>query len=159
MISALLPSGCFFAGKCHSPCFLIGSSVIKFAIESILLGRPCGNPSLSGPNFTTNMSPFPQSTKVDWLAVEFSRQQKDFAQILELVMWIRAIWFVVGAHVSIHSCDFTNGNFQGQETDRILLCRIPVEGIRELGVASRAILASRVPVCGTTDAGRGCDFD
>ena len=59
----------------------------------------------------------------------------------------------VGAHVSIHSCDFTNGNFQGQETDRISLYRIPVEGIREVGVASGAILASRVPVYGTPDEG------
>ena len=101
------------------------------------------------------MTLFLQNTKVDWLAVEISRHQKDFAQIFELVMWIRAMWFVVGAHVSIHSCDFTNGYFQGQETDRILLYRIPVEGIRELGVASGAIVASRVPVYGTTDAGRG----
>ena len=30
------------------------------------------------------------------------------------------------AHVSIHSCDFTNGYFQEQEIDRILLNRIPV---------------------------------
>ena len=29
------------------------------------------------------------------------------------------------AHVSIHSCDFTNGYFQGQKIDRILLYRIP----------------------------------
>ena len=99
------------------------------------------------------MTLFPQSTRVDWLAVEISRLQKDFPQILELVMWIRAIWFAVGAHVSIHSFDFTNGYFQGQELDRILLCRIPVEGIRELGVASGAILASRVPVYGTPDEG------
>ena len=32
------------------------------------------------------------------LAVETSRQQKDFAKILQLVMWIRTISFVVGAH-------------------------------------------------------------
>ena len=152
MISALLPSGDFFAGKCHSHCFSIGSSVINFATESILSGRPRGNPSLSGPNFMTIMSLFPQSTRVDWLAVEISRQEKDFAQILELVMWIRAIWFVVGSHVSIHSCDFTNGFL---EIDRILPYRIPVEGIREVGVSSGAILASPVPVYGTTDAGRG----
>ena len=103
----------------------------------------------------TIMPLFPQSTNVDWLAVEISRLQKDFPQILELVMWIRASWFVVGAHVSIHSCDFTNGYFQGQETDRILLYRIPAEGIWEVGVASGAIVASRVPVYGATNAGRG----
>ena len=129
--------------------------MINFATESILSGLPCGNPSLSGPNFITIMTLFPQSTRVDWLAVEISRLQKDFPQILELVMWIRATRFVVGAHVSIHSCDFTNGYFQGEEIDRILLYRIPVEGIRELGVASGAIVASRVPVYGATNAGRG----
>ena len=31
------------------------------------------------------------------------------------------------AHVSTHSCVFTNGHFEGQEIDRILLCRIPTE--------------------------------
>ena len=45
------------------------------------------------------MSLFPQSTRVDWLAVEISRQQKDFAKILQLVMWIRTISFAVGAHM------------------------------------------------------------
>ena len=57
------------------------------------------------------MSLFLQSTIVDWLAVEMWRQQKDSAQILHLVMWIRTILFAVGAHkvVSSHSCDFTNG--------------------------------------------------
>ena len=45
------------------------------------------------------------------------------------------------ARVFIHSCDFTNGYFQGQEIDRILLYRIPAEGIPE-GVAGGEILAS-----------------
>ena len=58
------------------------------------------------------------------------------------------------AHVSIHACDFTNGYFQGQEIDRILLYRIPAEGIPEEGIAGGAILASRVPSYGTKDAGR-----
>ena len=44
------------------------------------------------------------------------------------------------AHVSIHSCDFTNGYFQGQEIDRQLLYPIPKEG-----VTIGAILASRLP--------------
>ena len=59
------------------------------------------------------------------------------------------------AHVSIHFCDFTNGYFQGQEIYRILLYRIPAEGIPEKGIAGGEILASRVPVYGTKDAGRG----
>ena len=50
------------------------------------------------------------------------------------------------AHVSSHSCDFTNGHFQGQEIDRILLYRVPAEGIPEEGIAGGEILASRVPV-------------
>ena len=62
------------------------------------------------------------------------------------------------AHVSIHSCDFTNGSFQGQEIDRILLYLIPAEGIPEEGIAGGDILASRVPIYGTKDAGRGLWF-
>ena len=59
------------------------------------------------------------------------------------------------AHVSTHACDFTIGYFQGQEIDRILLYRIPAEGIPEEGIAGGEILASRVLVHGTKDAGRG----
>ena len=39
---------------------------------------------------------FLQSTRVDWLIAETSRRQKDFAQILQLAMWIRTILFAVG---------------------------------------------------------------
>ena len=59
------------------------------------------------------------------------------------------------AHVSIHACDFTNGHFQGQDIDRVLLYRNPAERFAEEGIAGEEILASRVPVYGTTDAGRG----
>ena len=59
------------------------------------------------------------------------------------------------AHVSIHSCDFTNGYFQRQETDRILLYRIPAGGIPEEGIAGEDILGSRVLAFGTEGAGRG----
>ena len=59
------------------------------------------------------------------------------------------------AHDSMHSCDFTIGYFQGQEIDRILLYRIPAEGIPEEGITGGNFLASRVPVHGTKDAGRG----
>ena len=51
------------------------------------------------------------------------------------------------AHVSIHSCEFTNGYSQEQEIDRILLYRIPKEG-----VTSGAIWVSRLPIYGTTGA-------
>ena len=43
------------------------------------------------------------------------------------------------AHVSTHSCDFTNGYFQGPEIDRILLYRIPAEGIPEERIAGGVI--------------------
>ena len=59
------------------------------------------------------------------------------------------------AHVTIHSFDFANGYFQRQETDRILLYRIPAEGIPEEGIAGGKIWASRVPAYGTEGAGRG----
>ena len=59
------------------------------------------------------------------------------------------------AHVFIRECDFTNGYFQEQETDGILLHRIPAEGVPQEGIAGEAILASHVPVSGNEDAGRG----
>ena len=59
------------------------------------------------------------------------------------------------AHVSIQACDFTNEYFQGQEIGRISVCRIPAEGIPQEGIAGGASLASRVPVYGTKDVGRG----
>ena len=43
------------------------------------------------------------------------------------------------AHVPMHSCDFTNGHFQVQEIDRILLYRVPAEGIPEEGIARKPI--------------------
>ena len=48
----------------------------------------------------------------------------------------------------------TNGYFQGQGIDRILLYRILAEGIPE-GVVGGSSLAARVLICGTKDAGRG----
>ena len=93
-------------------------------------------------------------SRVDWLVAEASRRQKDFAQILQLVDVdshnIVCSW-CAQAHVSIHSCDFTNGYFQGQEIDRILLYRIPAEGIPEKRIAGGESLASRVPVYGAAN--------
>ena len=74
------------------------------------------------------MSPFPQTTRVDWIAVETSRRRQDFAQILQLAMWICKISFVDGAlrptspliHVRFY------------ESIGILLCRSPTEGIPEV---------------------------
>ena len=44
---------------------------------------------------------------------------------------------------------------QGKENDRIILYRIPKGGIPEEGVEEGAVLAARVPIYGTKDAGRG----
>ena len=98
-----------------------------------------------------------QSTRVDWLVAETSRRQKDFAQIPPAgdvdshnIVSSRC----AQARVLLRSCDFTNGYCQGQEIYRILLYRIPAAGIPEEGIAGGEILASRVPVYGTKDAGR-----
>ena len=74
-----------------------------------------------------------------------------------MVMWIRS--WCEQAHVSIHLCDFTNGYFQGQEIYRIMLCRIPAEGIPEEGIAGGEILASRVPVTVRKMQEEDCGFD
>ena len=59
-------------------------------------------------------------------------KQKDSAQILQLdVDSHNVVCRCAQAHVSTHSCDFSNGYFQGQEFDRILLCCVAVEGILE----------------------------
>ena len=101
---------------------------------------------------------FLQSTRVDWLVAEISRQRRDFAQILQLVMWIRTILFAVGVHrlmfPTTRAISRTD-TFQGQEVNRILLYKIPAQGIPEEGSTGGEILASRLPVYGTKDAGRG----
>ena len=104
------------------------------------------------------MSLFPQSTGVDWLPVETSRQQKDFAQILQLVMCIRTISFVVGAHRPTSPFSLAilrTDTSKGKQLIEILLYRITAEGIPEEGIAGGEIWASRVPVYGTKEAGRG----
>ena len=104
------------------------------------------------------MSLFLQSTRVDWLAVEILRRQKDFAQILQLVMWIRTMLFAVGADKltspPTHPISRMDTS-KDKKIDRILLYRVPAEGITEEGIAGGEILASRVPVNGTKDAERG----
>ena len=45
-----------------------------------------------------SVSVLAKCVRVDWLVVETSRQRKDLAQILPLVMWIRTISFAVGVH-------------------------------------------------------------
>ena len=84
---------------------------------------------------------FPQGARVDWLVAETSRRQKDFAQILQLVMWICTILFAVG--VLRHTSPYTHAISR-------------MDTFKDKGsIESCCILASRVPVYGTKDAGRG----
>ena len=57
--------------------------------------------------------------------------------------------------VRIKCADITSAYLQGKENDRIILYRIPKGGIPEEGVNEGDVLAARVPVYGTKDAGRG----
>ena len=79
---------------------------------------------------------FPKSFKVDWVDAETSRQRRDFAQILQLLMWIRTTLFAVGVH-------------------RILLYRIPAEGIPEGGEFWLQVYLSTVQRMQDVD----CGFD
>ena len=75
----------------------------------------------------------------------------------------------VEAHKLVFSCcaakkvkvrvgDVQNAYLQGQEVDRIILYRIPKGGILECGIAEGTVVAARVPIYGTKDAGRGFWF-
>ena len=57
--------------------------------------------------------------------------------------------------VVIKSADISNAYLQGKQNDRIILYRIPKGGIPEEGVYEGDVLAARVPIYGTKDAGRG----
>ena len=57
--------------------------------------------------------------------------------------------------MKIRSADITNAYLQGKEVDRTILYRIPRGGIPECGVPEGAVIAARVPINGTKDAGRG----
>ena len=55
----------------------------------------------------------------------------------------------------LKSADISNAYLQGKEVDRVILYRIPKGGIPGRGIAEGAIIAARVPIYGTKDAGRG----
>ena len=57
--------------------------------------------------------------------------------------------------VRIHSADISNAYLQGKEVDRVILYRIPKGGIPECGISEGTVIAARVPIYGTKDAGRG----
>ena len=58
-------------------------------------------------------------------------------------------------HVRIKSADISNAYLQGKEVDRIILYKIPKGGIPERDIPEGTVLAARVPIYGTRDAGRG----
>ena len=57
--------------------------------------------------------------------------------------------------VMIRSADISNAYLQGNEVDRVILYKIPKGGIPEEGVEEGTVIAARVPIYGTKDAGRG----
>ena len=57
--------------------------------------------------------------------------------------------------VTIKSADVSSAYLQGKQNDSFILYRIPKGGIPEEDVAEGAVLAARVPIYGTKDAGRG----
>ena len=57
--------------------------------------------------------------------------------------------------VRIRSADISSAYLQGKQNDRIILYRIPGGGIPGEGVEEGSVIAARVPIYGTKDAGRG----
>ena len=57
--------------------------------------------------------------------------------------------------VKIKSADISSAYLQGKQNDRVILYRIPRGGIPEEGIEEGSVLAARVPIYGTKDAGRG----
>ena len=55
--------------------------------------------------------------------------------------------------LSVHA--IKSAYLQGKQHDRIILYRIPKGGIPEEGIYEGGVLAARVPIYGTKDAGRG----
>ena len=53
------------------------------------------------------------------------------------------------------SADIKSAHLQGKQNDRIIFYRIPKGGIPEEGIGEGDVLAARVPIYGTKDAGRG----
>ena len=57
--------------------------------------------------------------------------------------------------VKIRSADISSAYLQGKEVDRLILYLIPKGGIPSEGIAEGTVIAARVPIYGTKDAGRG----
>ena len=61
--------------------------------------------------------------------------------------------------VKIMSADISSAYLQGKQNERIILYRIPRGGIPGAGVPEGSVIAARVPIYGTKDAGRGSGYD
>ena len=57
--------------------------------------------------------------------------------------------------VAIKPADISNAYLHGKQNDRLILYRIPKGEIPEEGIEEGDVLAARVPIYGTSDAGRG----
>ena len=101
---------------------------------------------------------FLQSTRVDWSVTETSRHRKESAQIPQLAMWIGTISFAVGVHRLTSPLTRTLSRTDTSKGKQLIesCCTIfPAGGIPEERIACGEMFASRVPLCGTKDAGRG----
>ena len=106
---------------------------------------------------TTIMLPFLQSTRVDWLVVETSRRREHFAQIFQLVMWIRTTSFAVGVHKFTSPSSRLISRLDTSKDKELFesFCTVFQLKVSQKKRLGEEILASRVPVYGTTNAGRG----
>jgi len=63
--------------------------------------------------------------------------------------------YCASSKLKIKSADIQSAYLQGKPVDRVILYKIPRGGIPEHGVKEGAVIAARVPIYGTKDAGRG----
>jgi hypothetical protein len=63
--------------------------------------------------------------------------------------------FCASSKLKIKSADIQSAYLQGKPVDRLILYKIPRGGIPDHGVKEGAVIAARVPIYGTKDAGRG----
>ena len=95
---------------------------------------------------------------MDRLDAETSRQRKNFEHNFQLVMWTLAILFAVGAHKLMSLFMSSTSRTDTFKAKRLIESCGIVSQLKvspEEGVAGGSILASRVCVYVTNDAGRG----
>ena len=101
---------------------------------------------------------FLQSTRVDWLDAETSRQRRNFALTLQLVMWIRTISFAVGVHRL--TFPFTRAisrtdTFMDKKLIESCCTVFQLKVFQKKELQAERFWHSRVPIYGARDAGRG----